>query len=142
MNDFIHWSTVSVDPWVWWLTALGATAYFLAVFVPVMPTPRAKLSWAARPLIPVVGIPLIGLELGSSTAELLIAYTCFTLSLPLGLGWGRRHLAQLVLDQETRGSRPDDMLPMGMIARALIVIPCVAGVGMWILIAGYLDSIR
>ncbi|WP_380282412.1 hypothetical protein [Kitasatospora purpeofusca] len=104
----------------WWWIALLATAVYLCVLVPHMPTPEYRLRTALSPApMVLLGVASYALKHWEPTTALAM-YTSAVLVLPLGAVGHRKKLAQRLMQAKEAGESEDETWPPAMLAQTLL----------------------
>ncbi|MEU6239381.1 hypothetical protein [Kitasatospora sp. NPDC047058] len=121
---------LSVTTW-WWIAAL-ATAVYLCVMVPEMPTRGYRIRTALAPL------PMVVFGLGSygakhmEPATVLAMYVTAVLPFPLGVIGHRRELARRLMAAKRTGASEDGTWPPAMMGQFFLAIVVMAVTYFWI----------
>ncbi|MEV7783656.1 hypothetical protein [Kitasatospora sp. NPDC088351] len=116
----------------WWWIAILATAVFLAVLVPGMPTREHRIMTALAPLAGAVFMFASYHVKHMEPAEALVMYTTVVLIAPLGMIGHRRELARRLMEAKEKGESEEKVAPIAMNVQLLVSV-VVLGVAMfWI----------
>ncbi|GCD32384.1 hypothetical protein OEIGOIKO_00096 [Streptomyces chrestomyceticus JCM 4735] len=83
---------------VWWVIAIVLTVLFLAVWLPMLPTPGSRYQVAAIPLVGVVFLMSMGKLRGHDIEQLLSMYSTGLLAFTIGV-IGRRADLRIAVKQ-------------------------------------------
>ncbi|MFJ2776441.1 MULTISPECIES: hypothetical protein [unclassified Kitasatospora] len=116
----------------WWWIAVLATAVFLAVLVPGMPTRTYRIQTALAPLAMAAFAYASYAVKHMEPTTILVMYVTGILVFPLGAIGHRRKLAQRLMEAQRKGESDEDTWPPAMMAQMLLAAAVLCGVYLWI----------
>ncbi|MEU7177998.1 hypothetical protein ACWIG3_11555 [Streptomyces celluloflavus] len=117
---------------IWWITAIITTILFLAVWLPMMPTPRSRYQIALIPLAGIVFLPALGNLRGHDIGELLSIYSTVVLAMILGV-IGRRADMRVAVKQgeDPLGTSVSKVAPANKRLTVQLSVAFVAAFALW-----------